>query len=257
MAPTALIVEDEPEANRLLSMLIQLRGYRTVSAFSGTEALSSIEREMPDVVFLDLMLPDVNGYEVCKSIKSQRSTAMIPVVMVTARVAVENRLKSYRLGADQYVPKPYTPDQIFEALDDACSWAGEVEKNGRDGEIALDVDAEGESLRKLGRLRNLVLASTPLGSEAADRVFQALGTLWDHAVTWGQEHHSEHIATLHHHVFPDCLVLTLRDQSGWFRDDPLGVSERWPDLIDAGGFDEVDDEEAGAVVMVVRFAGRE
>ena len=70
--PTALIVEDEPEANKLLAMLLQLRGYRTESAFSGAEALEKIRDHAPDVVFLDLMLPDMDGYEVCRSLKIAR-----------------------------------------------------------------------------------------------------------------------------------------------------------------------------------------
>src|SRR6478672_3266223 len=119
LMPTALIVEDEPEANHLLSMLVQLRGYRTESAFTGGEALEKVDRQPPDIVFLDLMLPDINGYEVCKTLKTQKATSLIPIVMVTARIAAENRLQSFRVGADDYIPKPYTPDQIFRAMADA------------------------------------------------------------------------------------------------------------------------------------------
>ena len=94
--PTALIVEDEPEANQLLSMLVQLRGYRTESAFTGGEALEKVEHGPPDIVFLDLMLPDINGYEVCRRLKTRKATSLIPVVMVTARVAAENRDRELR-----------------------------------------------------------------------------------------------------------------------------------------------------------------
>src|SRR5436305_1571787 len=169
--PTALIVEDEPEANKLLAMLIRLKGYRTLSAFTGGEALDAIVGEPPDVVFLDLMLPDVNGYEVCRSIKSRPSTTLIPVVMVTARVAVENRIESFRVGADQYIPKPYTPDQIFQALAEADASSRDGSEP-REGEIAIDADDEGETLRRLGRLRSLLLADTPIGAEGAGRVFE-------------------------------------------------------------------------------------
>ena len=67
--PTALIVEDEPEANKLLSMLVQLHGYATESAFTGSEALEKVRNHVPDVVFLDLMLPDLDGYEVCRALE--------------------------------------------------------------------------------------------------------------------------------------------------------------------------------------------
>lgn len=115
--PNALIVEDEPEANRLLSMLVQLRGYRTRSAFTGGEAIAAMEEgESFDVVFLDLMLPDINGFEVCRRIKGRPDSSAVPVVMVTARLAEENRAESAQVGADGFIPKPYTPNQIFDAL---------------------------------------------------------------------------------------------------------------------------------------------
>ena len=120
--PTALIVEDEPDANALLSMLVRLRGYRTESALGGSEALRLLDRCRPDVVLLDLMLPDIDGFEVCRTIKADRETALIPVVIVSATRASENESRSYGAGANDFVPKPYTPDQIFRALEAAEAW---------------------------------------------------------------------------------------------------------------------------------------
>lgn len=114
--PTALIVEDEPEANRLLARIVQLKGYRTQSAFNGSEALIAVESEAFDVVFLDLMLPDANGYDICRAIKGRPESSHTPVVIVTARLADENRAMSQQVGADGFIPKPYTPGQIFDAL---------------------------------------------------------------------------------------------------------------------------------------------
>ena len=114
--PTALIVEDEPEANRLLARIVQLRGYRTRSAFNGVEAITAIRDEAFDVIFLDLMLPDANGYDICRQIKDHPETHATPVVIVTARLADENRAQSVQVGADGFIPKPYTPGQIFDAL---------------------------------------------------------------------------------------------------------------------------------------------
>ncbi len=114
--PTALIVEDEPEANRLLAMIVQLKGYATRSAFTGSEAMAAVESESFDIVFLDLMLPDTNGYDICRKIKGRPESRATPVVVVTARLADENRAKSAEVGANGFIPKPYTPGQIFEAL---------------------------------------------------------------------------------------------------------------------------------------------
>ena len=120
--PTALIVEDEPEANKLLGMLLRLRGYQTESAFTGKGALQLIEKCQPDIIFLDLMLPDLNGYEVCKILKFSKGTSLIPLLIITARIAAENRIESFCLGADDYIAKPYTPDQIFQALEQSMRW---------------------------------------------------------------------------------------------------------------------------------------
>src|ERR1700733_11814205 len=103
--PTALIVEDEPEANKLLAMLVQLRRYSTISAYSGAEALDKVVTHMPGVVPLALMLPVRGGYDVCRALKASGTTSQVPIVIVTARIAAENRIESFRAGADDYVPK--------------------------------------------------------------------------------------------------------------------------------------------------------
>src|SRR4051812_13688943 len=165
--PIALIVEDEPEANQLLSMLVQLRGYQTHSAFTGGEALAKVEKVRPDIVFLDLMLPDINGFEVCRALKGNRDTSTIPVVMVTARVAAENRLQGFRAGATDYVPKPYTPDQIFGAMALADAWRARVADGELEGTISLDAAADVAILRDISRLWCLLLERTRLAEDDA------------------------------------------------------------------------------------------
>ena len=151
--PTALIVEDEPQANKLLSMLVQLHGYATESAYTGSEALEKVRERVPDVVFLDLMLPDRDGYEICRALKSSGTTSLVPVVIVTARIAAENRIESFHAGADDYVPKPYTPDQIFEALDQSNDCRKARTPARLQGDVVLDGRDDGETLRRLAAKR--------------------------------------------------------------------------------------------------------
>ncbi len=155
---TALIVEDEPEANKLLSLLVQLQGYRTESAYNGAEALEKVRAISPDVVFLDLMLPDIDGYDICRQLKTPSPGPAIPVIIVTARLAAENRIESFAAGADDYVPKPYTPDQIFAALDQASAWKEKIDEPEVEGRVPLDGRDDGETLRELSGLRNLLSA---------------------------------------------------------------------------------------------------
>ena len=224
--PTALIVEDEPEANHLLAMLVQLRGYRTESAFTGGEALEKVPSRPPDIVFLDLMLPDINGYEVCRCLKTQKATSLIPVVMVTARVAAENRVQSFGVGADDYVPKPYTPDQIFSAMASASAWPGRLDGPTIEGLIPLDPAGEDEAQRLFARLRNVLLARTTLDHDAIGRIAAALKEILQDCVGWARRTHRPPDASIGFVIHRDQLAITLRDTSGWLaedRRDPRGA----------------------------------
>lgn len=238
--PTALIVEDEPEANHLLSMLVQLRGYRTDSAYTGGEALEKVRQDPPDIVFLDLMLPDINGYEVCKSIKGSRPTSLIPVVMVTARIAAENRLQSFRVGATDYIPKPYTPDQIFQAMADADAWRRDLDRRNIEGEMRLDASGDGDALRQIAQLRSLLVARSSLESDQVNRIGAAVAEIAASASAWGQEHGSQLVARFEYRLESDALTLTLHDASGWLRHDRSAPEIRWPRAVPAARFDAID-----------------
>jgi DNA-binding response OmpR family regulator len=237
--PTALIVEDEPEANKLLSMLVQLRGYQTDSAFTGGEALEMIGRVRPDIVFLDLMLPDINGYDVCRALKGSRPTSAIPVVMVTARLAAENRVQGFRAGATDFIPKPYTPDQIFGAMAQADDWRRRLDDCKDRGVIPLDARGDVAPIREISRLRTLLLERTRLSEETARRLDQVLLDLATRAAEWGSRNGIGLVASLHYHWGNELLVLTLRDESGWFEADSPRRTEGLGGLIARGRFDEV------------------
>ena len=214
--PTALIVEDEPEANKLLAMLVKLRGFQTVSAFGGNEAIAKALECEPDVVFLDLMLPDMNGYEVCRILKSRQPTSGIPVVIVTARVAADNRLESFSNGADDYIPKPYTPDQIFTCLARASEWKSELESPRVDGSLTLD-RARTETLRELARLRSLLFARTSLGFKTVEHVFAEIQRIRNFADRWAIDHPAGKPLRLEYTLDADHLEIRIRDDSPWIQ----------------------------------------
>ena len=125
--PTALIVEDEPEANKLLAMVVRLRGYRTESAFTGGEALAKAGAARPDVVLLDLMLPDIDGFAICDRLKRNRDTNLIPIIMVTALHDADNRTAGVRVGANGYLTKPFTADDLGRVI---SRWVRGERKDG-------------------------------------------------------------------------------------------------------------------------------
>lgn len=114
--PRVLIVEDEPNIVLSLEILLRRAGYETASAGDGEEALELIRRTRPDVVLLDIMLPKRNGYEVCRSVKSEPALFSIPVIMLTAKGQEVEMLKGLELGASAYITKPFGNAEVLEAV---------------------------------------------------------------------------------------------------------------------------------------------
>jgi CheY-like chemotaxis protein len=252
--PIALIVEDEPEANKLLARLLQLRGYQTESAYDGAEALAKMQAGAPDVVFLDLMLPDMNGYDVCRSLKSCDAISRVPVVIVTARLTADNRIESFHVGADDYIPKPYTPDQIFEALEQSHAWKDQLAVAQVTGQVVLDLRDDGGTLRHLAHLRRLMQVRSGLGPEAVDRLSTGIAQIWSSAERWSRRHQVNQVASLCYTLTHDSLTLIVHDEAGWL-DASDKLDEDHPLIrASAAGFDQiVADENAHSLTLVKRF----
>jgi two-component system alkaline phosphatase synthesis response regulator PhoP len=107
-----LIVEDEADIAQLVKFYLEKEGFRTNVAKSGGEALKLLQSERPDLVILDLMLPEMDGIEVCKKVRSAPDTALIPILMLTAKAEESDIIVGLELGADDYVTKPFSPKAL-------------------------------------------------------------------------------------------------------------------------------------------------
>ena len=112
-APCLLVVDDIPANVRVLADMLTFSGYRVVTAGSGREGLAKIAADKPDLVLLDVMMPVMNGYEVCAAIRADAASAMLPVVMVTALDAGEERVKGIEAGADDFLTKPVNRHELL------------------------------------------------------------------------------------------------------------------------------------------------
>lgn len=112
MEDTVLVVEDEPDVVDLLRYNLTRAGFEVVIATSGDQGLNLARERRPDLIVLDLMLPGMNGHEVCRALKSDTNTDAIPVVMLTAKGETHERVKGLELGADDYVTKPFSPREL-------------------------------------------------------------------------------------------------------------------------------------------------
>ena len=107
-----LIVEDEQDILQLVKHYLEKEGFRPVTAMSGLEALKKVKEDKPDLVVLDLMLPEMDGLEVCKRLRSVPDTAMLPILMLTAKAEESDTVVGLELGADDYVTKPFSPKAL-------------------------------------------------------------------------------------------------------------------------------------------------
>jgi two-component system phosphate regulon response regulator PhoB len=107
-----LVVDDEPEAVELIEFNLKQAGFDVLTAADGAEALKKAHSALPNLIVLDLMLPEVDGLEVCKMLRRDPATAAIPIVMVTAKAAEIDRILGLELGADDYITKPFSPREL-------------------------------------------------------------------------------------------------------------------------------------------------
>jgi two-component system phosphate regulon response regulator PhoB len=107
-----LIVEDEPDILNLLAFNLENSGFETTTAMDGYEALDKVRKEAPDLILLDLMLPKLNGFEVCRKIRENPGLKNIPIIMLTAKGEEADTITGLELGADDYVTKPFSPKEL-------------------------------------------------------------------------------------------------------------------------------------------------
>ena len=107
-----LIVDDDPDIVRLVSYNIGQAGFDVVTASTGRKALEIVQKQPPDLIILDVMLPDIDGMEVCRNLRQQYPARRIPIIMLTARGDEIDRVVGFELGADDYVSKPFSPREL-------------------------------------------------------------------------------------------------------------------------------------------------
>ncbi len=110
--PKILVVDDEPDALELIAFNLKNAGLEVLTAEDGDQALRLARAQRPDLILLDLMLPEVDGLEVCKILRRDAATSAIPIIMVTAKASEMDRVLGLELGADDYVTKPFSPREL-------------------------------------------------------------------------------------------------------------------------------------------------
>lgn len=118
-----LAVDDDPQILHLLVLTLGLDGFDVVTATNGIEALASIAEDQPDVVLLDIMMPNLDGWQVCERLKADEATRDLPVVFLSARSQVADHARGMALGAAAFMTKPFDPTELYDLLEDLATSA--------------------------------------------------------------------------------------------------------------------------------------
>ncbi len=117
MAKKILIIEADPTALRLTEYTLKQRGYQVITTSNGLEGIITAQKEAPDLIILDVMLPGVDGYEVCKRLRAGIQTAEIPILIISGKAHEEDIAIGFKAGANDYLPKPATPSNIIARVE--------------------------------------------------------------------------------------------------------------------------------------------
>lgn len=118
MSWSVLVVDDEPMARTLLRLMLVRAGFDVVEAEDGFDALDKLKDGRPDVMILDVMMPGIDGFSVCETVRAAPSTAELPIIMLSAKTDMESVNKGLRLGADKYLTKPISPEELTRQVRD-------------------------------------------------------------------------------------------------------------------------------------------
>jgi len=167
-----LVVDDTPQNVKLLADLLTAKGYAVVTASSGAQALEKVPKETPDLVLLDVVMPEMSGYEVCRKIRTNPATATLPVVMVTALDPAQERVKGIDAGADDFLSKPINQQELLARVrsllrikllhDELAEWNRTLEQR-----VEVQV-AQLERLERLKRFFSPQLAEMIVSGDAED-----------------------------------------------------------------------------------------
>ena len=192
MAPKILIVEDEPDIVELLVYNLDQAGFKTEAVFNGADALDRAKIEPPDLVLLDLLLPEVDGLEVCRTLKRDPETAGIPIIMLTAKGEAIDRIVGLELGADDYITKPFSPREVLLRVRAVLRRAPNVPRNNPSNQIQIDdlkIDLDRHQVFSDGDVIDLTATEfkiLSLFAHSPGRVFTR-SILMD--AVWGQEYY--------------------------------------------------------------------
>jgi CheY-like chemotaxis protein/anti-sigma regulatory factor (Ser/Thr protein kinase) len=221
MLRKALIVEDERELGQLLGEHLRRWGYEPTIFNEGAGVVPWVRQNQPAVVLLDLLLPDVDGYTVCETLKLDRETNLVPVVMVTALTGEEDKVKGLQVGANRYITKPFSADELQRSIQDAIAWQEDLRRHGTEGEIQFKLQSDTHYLEELNHLLGSLFLFSGLSQQQVKQLITAVRELGTNAIEWGHRKQVHRIVTVDYRIDPQKISIMIKDTGPGF--DPRNL----------------------------------
>ena len=189
MSTTVLVVEDDLEINELLGEYLALEDMGYLKAATGQAGIHLAQAQHPDAIILDLMLPDVDGFEVARRLTAQRATYDMPIIILTCMCQEADKEKGFSCGALYYMPKPFLPDDLLATVRQALAWKASLRTRPPAGAAWLGGAPEGAARTKaFNQMTADLFARTNLSDEAVGQVRAAMELL----ATWARQWRADH-----------------------------------------------------------------
>ena len=198
---TILIVDDTPENLTMLTLMLTERGYRVRPALNGQMALHAIRKLPPDLILLDIIMPDMDGFEVCQQLKAEPATRDIPVLFMSALRETIDKMRAFALGAVDYITKPFNEEEVFARVKTHLTLRN-LQKRLEEQNAELQ-----DALTKIKTLKGLLPICANCKKIRDDRGY------WNQIEAY-IEQHSE--ALFSHGLCPECLEKLYADQE-WYQ----------------------------------------
>jgi DNA-binding response OmpR family regulator len=216
-----LVVEDDADLNQLICELLSSAGYSPEPVLEGEQAIRSVQAGTPDAIILDVMLPGLDGFDVCRKLKFHRETNRVPTLMLTALDKDASRRHALRVGADRYITKPFDPDVLLAQLREAIEFGKRMEAGHTRAVVAFQMQSDCRMFQQLNEMLGELFVQTNLPEMEIDLVRQAVLEMIENAREWGNRGQADKTVSVSYELTDEALKFIITDEGQGF--DPKHI----------------------------------